>query len=124
MPFRSALGRTIGLVVFLVALAPSVASAQFAWGLVNRVIAPERLLDAARELALDIAANDQLAVRLTKQAINQSMDRAGMREALLAALETDVEIESTETEESKRFNEILKEQGTRAAIAWRSAQVR
>lgn len=95
-----------------------------AWGLVNRVVAPERLLAAARELALDIAANDQLAVRLTKKAINTTMDRAGMRAALLEALETDVEIESTETAESRRFNEIMKEQGTRAAIAWRSARVR
>ena len=95
-----------------------------AWGMVNRVVAPERLLAAARELALDIAANDQLAVRLTKQAINNSMERAGMRAALLEALETDVEIESTETAESRQFNEIMKEKGTRAAIAWRSAQVR
>ena len=95
-----------------------------AWGMINRVIAPERLLESARDLALDIAGNDQFAVRLTKQAINRSMDLAGMREALLAALETNVEIETTETEESRQFNEILKEQGTKSAIAWRSARVR
>lgn len=88
-------------------------------GLVNRVVATEKLLQSARELALEIAGNDQLAVRLTKHAINSSMKRAGMRDALLEALETDVDIESTETEESRRFNEIMKEQGTRAAIAWR-----
>jgi len=92
-------------------------------GLVNRVVATETLLETARDLAIEIAGNDQLAVRLTKHAINRSMDQSGMRTALLDALETDVEIESTETDESRRFNEIMKEQGTRAAIAWRKSRV-
>jgi len=93
-----------------------------AWGLVNQVISSEALRDSARAMAREIAANDQLAVRLTKQAINRGLDTAGMRKALLDALETDVEIESTETEESRAFNEIMKNQGTRAAIKWRAAQ--
>jgi enoyl-CoA hydratase len=93
-----------------------------AWGLVNRVVEPEHLYEAARALAMEIAHNDQFAVRLTKQAINQSMDTAGMGRALQDALETDVEIESTETEESRQFNEIMKTKGTRAAIAWRAAR--
>jgi enoyl-CoA hydratase len=93
------------------------------WGLVNQVVEPGDLYDAARAMAMDIARNDQLAVRLTKQAINRSMDTAGMRKALLDALETDVEIESTETEESRTFNRIMKTEGTRAAIAWRAGQV-
>lgn len=92
------------------------------WGLVNRVVAAGALLESARDLAMEIARNDQLAVRLTKRAINQGMDIAGMRPALLRALETDVEIESTDTEESRTFNQIMKQQGTRAAIAWRDSQ--
>jgi enoyl-CoA hydratase len=94
-----------------------------AWGLVNRLVEAGELYEAARELAMEIARNDQLAVRLTKQAINHSMNTAGMRKALLDALETDVEIESTVTEESRRFNEILKTEGTRAALAWRSSRL-
>jgi len=94
-----------------------------AWGLVNRVVEAGQLLEAARALAMEIVQNDQLAVRLTKQAINRSMEAAGMRRALLEALETDIEIECTETEESRRFNEIRKSEGTRAAIAWRAGQV-
>jgi enoyl-CoA hydratase len=91
---------------------------------VNQVVETGRLHDAVRELGMTIAGNDPLAVRLTKQAINQSMDTAGMRRALREALETDVEIESTETEESRQFKQIMKTEGTRAAIAWRSAQLR
>ena len=94
-----------------------------AWGLVNQVVEADRLYECARALAKEIAGNDQLAVRLTKQAINRTMDTAGMRTALLDALETDVEIESTETEESRTFNEIMKTRGTRAAIAWRASRV-
>jgi len=94
-----------------------------AWGLVNQVVEGERLYEKAGALAKEIARNDQLAVRLTKQAINRTMETAGMRTALLDALETDVEIESTDTEESRTFNEIMKTEGTRAAIAWRSSRI-
>jgi enoyl-CoA hydratase len=92
------------------------------WGLVNRVVPREQLPGTARELALSIAQNDQLAVRLTKQAINRGFDTAGMRKALLDALELDVEIESTETPESKAFNNRMETEGIRAAIAWRRSQ--
>lgn len=93
-----------------------------AWGLVNRVVAAAELHNAARELALSIAQNDQLAVRLTKQAINRGFDTAGMRKALLDALELGVEIESTETPESKAFNEMMEKDGVRATIEWRRSQ--
>jgi enoyl-CoA hydratase len=43
-----------------------------------------------------------------------------MREALEQALELDLTIETTETEESRAFNEILRKEGARAAIAWRN----
>jgi len=94
-----------------------------AWGLVNRVVAATQLHETARQLAMDIAVNDPLAVRLTKQAINRGMDTAGMRQALRDALEIDVEIESTDTAESRQFNTILATQGARAAIAWRRANL-
>lgn len=92
------------------------------YGLVNRVVPPARLFEEARSVAIDVAKNDQLAVRMTKQAINRSYEIAGMRDALLEALELDIEIESTETAQSREFNEILRTKGTKAAIAWRDAQ--
>lgn len=93
------------------------------WGLVNRVVEDRDLLEAARGLARDIARNDPLAVRLTKRAINASSEIGGMRKALEHALEVDMEIETTETEESRQFNQILKTEGARAAIAWRDRQL-
>ncbi len=71
----------------------------------------------------ETARNDQLAVGVTKQAINHSYDIAGMREALLQALELDIVVEATETDESREFNRILRDEGTKAAIAWRDARL-
>lgn len=93
-----------------------------AWGMVNRVVAAEELEAEARELALEIAGNDAVAVRLTKRAINRSLSLAGFDEALREALELDLEIETSDTPESRRFNEILNAEGARAAVAWRRAQ--
>lgn len=89
------------------------------WGLVNRVVDADNLVTEARSLARSIAANDPLAVRLTKQAVNQAYEIGKMRKALKHALELNIVIESTETDESRAFNEILKNEGARAAIAWR-----
>jgi enoyl-CoA hydratase len=44
-----------------------------------------------------------------------------MREALKQALDLNVLIETSETAESREFNAILKRDGAKAAIAWRSA---
>ena len=92
-------------------------------GLVNRVVGSRSLQQAARETALQIAANDTLALRLTKQAINRSHEVAGLRQALQEALEFDVRIETTETPESSTFNAIMEKEGLKAAINWRAAQV-
>jgi enoyl-CoA hydratase len=94
-----------------------------AWGLVNRVCDADRLVHEARSLARQIARNDPLAVRLTKQAVNQLYEIPRMRDGLRHALELDVAIETTETEESRAFNEILKREGARAAIAWRDRRL-
>ncbi len=93
-----------------------------ALGLVNRVVPAERCFDAALEVARGIAANDALAVALTKQAINRSAEIMGMRQALLQALELDVLIEASETPESSAFDAVLAKEGVRAALAWRLAQ--
>ena len=88
-------------------------------GLVNAVVSPDRLSDHVTEMALQCARLDHTAVTLTKRAINQSYVEMGMLRALDQALEVDVQIETTETEESKMFMSILKRDGAAAAIDWR-----
>ena len=94
-----------------------------AYGLVNRVVMAEDLVAEATKTAREIAANDNLAVTKTKEAINRGYEAAGMTTALSQALELDIIVESTETEESKRFNEILRDEGAKAAISWRDARL-
>ena len=89
------------------------------WGLINRAVGESKLIRRARRMALEIARNDQLAVRVTKQAINNSMEIGSMREAMKHALELEFAIETTQTETSHEFHEILQKHGFRAALQWR-----
>lgn len=91
-------------------------------GIVNHVVAPGTELDKALSIARDIAAAAPLSVALTKRAINRTYETMGMRQALLAALDTDVLIESTGGPQRAEFNRIRREQGLKAAIAWRDAK--
>jgi enoyl-CoA hydratase len=98
------------------------AAEALAAGMVNRVVPSGRVLEETLALAQRVAGNDLQAVTLTKQAINRSLDAAGMRAALRQALEINITIETSETAESREFNAILARDGARAAIAWRSAR--
>lgn len=51
-------------------------------GLVSRCVAREDLLDTALEIGRDIVAKDYMAIRLTKEAINQNLDCGGLEAAL------------------------------------------
>jgi enoyl-CoA hydratase len=92
-------------------------------GLVNRVVADEALLADARAIAIEIAQNDPFAVQMTKRALNESLHAAGLLEALQQALDRDIEIECHESAESREFDRVFKEQGAKAALAWRRKQL-
>lgn len=91
-------------------------------GIVNHVVPAGKELDKALAIARDFAAAAPLSVQLTKRAINRTYEVMGMRQALLAALDTDVLIESTGGPERAEFNRIRREEGLKAALAWRDAR--
>ncbi|HYZ11574.1 MAG TPA: enoyl-CoA hydratase-related protein [Actinomycetota bacterium] len=93
-------------------------------GLVNRVVPPDRLEEETLALANQIAVLDPVAISLTKRSINHAWEKAGFREALMANVELDAQIESAEVSERIEFNRIRQEQGLKAAIAWRDARFR
>jgi enoyl-CoA hydratase/carnithine racemase len=66
--------------------APFTAAEAAAWGLVNRVVEPADLLEAAMAMARRIAANGPIAVRQAKQAIHR-----GMQMSLWDALAFEIE---------------------------------
>ncbi len=88
-------------------------------GLVNRVVPRGADVETALAMARRIAVIDPDLVRETKQAINRAYEIMGMGEALAAALDIDHGIESRGSPDKRRFMEIARSEGLRAAIAWR-----
>ena len=93
-------------------------------GLINRVVALDELRDTALKLAETIAMNDRLSVEITKRAINRSLEIGGMRKALLDAFEADIAIETAESDEAKKFYEVLHKEGIKSAIEWRREHIK
>jgi enoyl-CoA hydratase len=93
-------------------------------GLVNRVVPAGELGDATLGLAEEIAKNEPFVVRTTKRAINRVWELSGMRAGVAANVELDVMIESANLPQRDEFRRITKEQGLKAAIAWRDARFR
>jgi enoyl-CoA hydratase len=92
-------------------------------GLVNRVV-PAAELDAEVErIAHRIAAFDPVAVRLTKQMVNRTLDGAGFRRALVESVDLSAIIEGARTPERVEFDRIRQEEGLGAAIAWREGRL-
>lgn len=91
-------------------------------GLVNRVVANGRDVEEALTLARRMAGMDRDLVRETKRAINRGYELMGMGEALEAALDIDTLIEGQGMPTKRRFLEIARSQGLRAALAWREAR--
>ena len=91
-------------------------------GLVNRVVPKGSHVNEALALAARIAALDADAVIRTKAAINRGFEIMGLHEALQAGLDAAVEIESMETPSRAEFKRRVREQGLKAALAWRDAR--
>jgi enoyl-CoA hydratase len=93
------------------------------YGIVNEVVDDGEALNAAVRLAREVALMDPDSVRMTKRAINQTYEIMGLSSALRMGADTSVEIETLETELRREFNRILREQGMKAALAWREARL-
>lgn len=88
-------------------------------GLLNRVVPQAELIQTAGTLAGAMSGAAGASVRMSKQAINRSYEMMGMRNALRQALELDIYIEANGGPEREAFNRIRREEGLKAAIAWR-----
>lgn len=93
-------------------------------GLVNTVVPRDELDDAALALAQEIAKNEPFVVQTSKRAVNRAWEVAGFRAAMDANTELDTMIETANLPQRDEFRRITKEQGLKAAIAWRDARFR
>ena len=91
-------------------------------GMVNRVVPAAALQDEALAMARHIAVIDPNLVKQTKRSINRSIEARGMLEALESALDADLLIEGEGSPDKKRFMDIGRAEGLKAALAWRDAR--
>lgn len=91
-------------------------------GLINRVVPVAEVEAAALALARRMAVIDPSLMRQTKRAINRTFEIMGMGHALEMALEIDLAIEGAGSVDKRRFMDIARKDGLRAAIAWRDAR--
>ncbi len=91
-------------------------------GLINRLVPAGQVGSSALALARHIAVIDPVLVQGTKRAINRQFEIMGLNEALQEALDIDLAIEGEGSADKKRFMEIARSDGLRAAIAWRDAR--
>lgn len=93
-----------------------------ALGIVSRVVPEGEHLSTALRIARQMAVIDPDLVRDTKKALNRSFEIQGMRAALDTALDIDHAIESHGSPDKRRFMDVAREQGLKAALAWREAR--
>lgn len=91
-------------------------------GIVNHVVPEGELIQFGRRMAIDIASAAGPSVFFTKRAMNRTYEIMGMREALRSSLDIDVILNSTPSAEKAEFLRIRKEQGLKAALAWRDSR--
>jgi enoyl-CoA hydratase len=89
-------------------------------GLVNRVAAGDRLAAEVDALADRLARVEPDVMALTKLMLNRAMDAAGFAQAVEMGLDVQSFINLSET--SRAFDEIVRRDGLKAALAWRDAR--
>jgi enoyl-CoA hydratase len=91
-------------------------------GIVNRIVSDEALEAEVGRVARHLSAIDPNLLRLTKRAINQTLERQGLLDALETALAIDAEVEGPGSPDKLAFMEVARAQGLKAALAWRDAR--
>ncbi len=88
-------------------------------GLVNRVVPAEHLAAEVDALADRLARTPPEVMAPTKAMLNRAMDAAGFRLAVEAGLDLGAIINAADTPEQREWDEIVKRDGLKAALAWR-----
>ena len=88
-------------------------------GIVNRVVPAERLEAEVDALADRLARTPPEVMGPTKRMLNRAMDAAGFRMAVEAGLDLGAIVNAAGTPEQREWDEIVKRDGLKAALAWR-----
>ncbi len=91
-------------------------------GLVNRIVAADRIEEEVSRLVARIAPTPLAVLKLTKQAINRAYLCMGLAEAVEANLDLSAILNAAGTPEQEQFDEIVRDEGLKAALAWRDTR--
>jgi len=91
-------------------------------GMVNRVVARDRLAEATLKFARRLTLIAPEALATTKLAINRGADAAGFRNAMQAGIDVVAPLYAATTEVGTQFRELAHKEGLIAALKWRKAQ--
>jgi enoyl-CoA hydratase/carnithine racemase len=93
-------------------------------GLVNHVHPADRLEAETLRLARRMSMVALACLQTNKRAINQTYEAMGFRTAMMYALESAVMLDASGTPEFRQFDVLRREQGLKAALAWRDGMFR
>ncbi len=88
-------------------------------GLVNHVVAGDRLEATAQRLADRVAVAPLAVLRLTKLALTRAYEAMGLRQAVHANLDLSAILNAADTPEQREFDEIVRADGLKTALGWR-----
>ena len=91
-------------------------------GLINQVVPAGEDVNKAIKMARGIAVMDEHAMAMSKAAINRTYETMGMREALQTGVDMDLNIVQLDTPDNRKFAEIARTDGLKAALAWRESR--
>ncbi|MEO9340808.1 enoyl-CoA hydratase/isomerase family protein [Mesorhizobium sp. SB112] len=91
-------------------------------GLVNRIVAPETLLDEARSLALRFARLPPPAVELNKAGLNRAFEIRGFSSTIEYGAEVFTQVLMSDSAEATEFFQRIDRDGLKAAFKWRDSQ--
>ena len=91
-------------------------------GMVNRVVPDDELEREVESLVRKIAPTPLPVLRLTKIALVRAFEAMGLREAVNMNLDLSSMLNAADTPEQREFMEIVKNQGLKAALAWRDSR--
>jgi enoyl-CoA hydratase len=91
-------------------------------GLINRVVPIDELTETVTKLATRIAPTPLPVLRFTKIALTRAYEAMGLRTAVNANLDISAILNSAETPEQRQFDEIVRKDGLKAALAWRDSR--
>jgi len=90
-----------------------------AMGLVNQVVAADGLEAAVEALARKLAVVPPAVMAPTKLALRRAVQAMGLLDAVEANLDLSAQLNAADTAEQREFGRVVREQGLKAALAWR-----